>query len=338
MIGYIIRRTLLAFLTVIVISFVSYVIMQLPPGDYVDYYIHNAQIEARLGPGGLTPEVEEEMREDFGLNDPVVVQYWNWISKVARGDFGYHFWSGDRHPIKDMIWSRVPLTFVFTLFTILITWTLALPIGIYSAVRQYSISDYTFTFVGFVGLAVPDFLLGLVVMYLLFALFDQSVGGFFSGDYSQAPWSTGRVIDLLKHMIVPGIILGTSGTAGLIRIMRNNLLDELSKPYVFTARAKGLPAWRAIIKYPVRVAINPFISGLGALFPALISGGAILSIVMSLPTLGPLLLQSIQRGPDIQLAATILFMFGVLTVVGTLISDLLLVVVDPRIRLTGRSQ
>ena len=217
----------------------------------------------------------------------------------------------------------------------LITWSFAIPVGIYSAVRQHSIGDYTFTFLGFTGLAVPDFLLGLVLMYIAFAYFDHSVGGLFSGDYIYAPWSVGRVIDMLQHLIIPGIVLGTSGTAGLIRIMRNNLLDELGKPYVVTARSKGLVNWKLIVKYPVRVAINPFVSGIGSMLPALVGGSVIVSVVLSLPTLGPALLNALEK-EDAETAGTIILLLGALTVVGTLISDLLLVVVDPRIKLTGR--
>jgi peptide/nickel transport system permease protein len=220
-------------------------------------------------------------------------------------------------------------------FTILITWLIAIPIGIYSAVRQHSVGDYVFTFLGFSGLAVPDFLLGLVLLYIAFAFFDQSVGGLFSTMYLDAPWSLARLWDLLKHLWIPAIVLGTSGTAGLIRVMRNNLLDQLDKPYVATARAKGQVNWKVIIKYPVRVALNPLISGIGTLLPALISGTVIVSVVLSLPTLGPVLLNSL-LAQDVHTAAVIILLLGFLTVVGTLVSDLVLVLVDPRIRFGER--
>ena len=255
---------------------------------------------------------------------------------LLRGDFGYAYIFGDwmGGPVRKLVAARIPYTIYLTMFTISITWVFAIPVGIYSAVRQHSLGDYAFTLLGFTGLAVPDFLLGLVLMYVFFAYFDQSVGGAFSAEYDQAPWSFAKLVDMIKHMIIPGIVLGTAGTAGLIRIMRNNLLDELSKPYVVTARAKGLAGWRVVVKYPVRVAINPFVSGLGGMLPALISGSVIVSVVLGLPTLGPMLLEAI-IAQEMELTGTIILLLASLTVVGTLISDLLLVVVDPRIKLTG---
>jgi len=223
---------------------------------------------------------------------------------------------------------------VLTGFTIMVTWTFAIPVGIYSAVRQHSIGDYAFTLLGVSGLAVPDFLLGLVLMYVAFAYFDQSVGGLFSADYKNAAWGPAKMWDMLKHLWIPAAVLGTSGTAGLIRVMRNNLLDELGKPYVVTARARGMTAWRLIVKYPLRVAINPLVSTVGYLLPALISGIVIVSVVLSLPTLGPVLLDSIYQ-QDAFTAGFIVLMLGVLTVIGTLVSDVLLAVVDPRIKYTG---
>jgi peptide/nickel transport system permease protein len=238
-------------------------------------------------------------------------------------------------PVKELIGDRILITIVLTGFTILVTWTFAIPVGIYSAIRQHSIGDYVFTFLGFSGLAVPDFLLGLVLMYVAFAYFDQTVGGLFSSDYKEAPWSVAKVYDLIKHLWVPAVVLGTSGTASLIRIMRNNLLDELGRPYVVTAIAKGMSYWKVIFKYPVRVAINPLVSTVGYLLPALISGSIIVSVVLSLPTLGPVLLDSIIQ-EDVYTAGFIILMLGVLTVIGTLISDILLALVDPRIRLVGK--
>ena len=242
--------------------------------------------------------------------------------------------SGYQGTIKKIIGDRLWMTVALTSFTIIVTWTFAIPVGIYSAVRQHSIGDYTFTLLGFTGLAVPDFLLGLVLMYLAYAYFDQSVGGLFSADYANADWSVGKVLDLIEHLWIPAVVLGTSGTAGLIRVMRNNLLDELGKPYVVTARAKGVKSAKLIFKYPVRVAINPLISTVGYLLPSLVSGSVIVSVVLSLPTLGPVLLTAIQR-EDTNVAGFIILMLGMLTVIGTLISDLLLAVVDPRIKLTA---
>ena len=334
--AYIVRRTLLSVFTIIVISFLSFVIIQLPEGDYVDWYVIAAEIQQGDDYGKpLDPEEAALLRAEFGLDKPMVVQYWNWISRILfRGDFGYHFTGGVRYPIKVIIVETLPPTIFLTSFTIVITWVFAIPIGIYSAMRQHSIGDYTFTFLGFTGLAVPDFLLGLVLMYFFFLYFDMSVGGLYSGDYSTAPWSFGKALDLLQHLIIPGIVLGTAGTAGLIRIMRNNLLDELGKLYVVTALAKGLPNWKAVAKYPVRIAFNPFVSGIGGMLPSLVGGSVIVSIVLSLPTLGPVLLTALQK-EDTNMAGSIILMLGALTVVGVLISDLLLVVVDPRIKLTG---
>ena len=340
MLAYIVRRTLIAAFTVLIISFISYVIIHLPEGDYADFVaIQTYRLTGRHVP----PEELEAIRELVGLNRPLMVQYWDWLSSIIfHGDFGPS-WSGGgllpdggRTPIADILAERLPFTIALNALIAIIVWVVALPIGIYSAVRQHSIGDYTFTFIGFTGIAVPDFILGLVLMYVAFTLFDHRVGGLFSGHYVVAPWSVGRVIDLIQHLIIPTIVIGTAGTAGLIRIMRNNLLDELRKPYVATARAKGQAAWKTIAKYPVRVALNPFISGIGGTLPGLIGSSVIVSIVLSLPTLGPVLLTALRQA-DAPLAGTIIMLFAALSVVGTLVSDLMLVVIDPRIKLTGRS-
>jgi peptide/nickel transport system permease protein len=342
MIAYIVRRTLLAAFTILVISFLTFIIVQLPEGDMVDAYL-NLLHERGMGEApGRSIEQIVVLKEAWGLNRPLLVQWWDWFSGIIfQGDFGYAFSvAGHRAgggPVVDLITARIPFTIYLSIFTIVITWTFAIPIGIYSAMRQNSIGDYVFTLLGFTGLAVPDFLLGLVLMYIAFAYFDHAVGGIFSGEYLNSPWSVGRLIDMLSHMLIPAIVIGTAGTAGLIRIMRNNLLDELSKPYVVTARAKGLPSWKVVVKYPVRVAINPFISGIGGLLPALLSADAIVSVVLSLPTLGPILLDGLMK-QDAALTGAIILMYSSLTVVGVLISDLLLVVVDPRIKLTGSAR
>ena len=237
-------------------------------------------------------------------------------------------------PIKEVLGDRMLMTVILALSTVAFTWVMAVPIGIYSAVRQRSVEDYTFTFLGFIGLAVPDFMLALVMMYFAFVWFDISVGGLFSRQYIQAPWSVGRVWDLIQHLWIPVIILGTSGTAGLIRIMRANLLDELRKPYVVTARAKGLRELKVVLKYPVSVALNPLISTVGYILPFLISGSVIVSTVLSLPTVGPVLLQAL-LSEDMFLAGTVILFLGLMTIVGTLLSDILLVIIDPRIRLEG---
>ena len=338
MIAYIARRTLLAAFTLVVISFFSFLIVQLPEGDVFDQWYERYQNRYNL----VAPDEQFliDKREEMGLHNPLVLQWWDWIFKVVtKGDFGRSYTellglAQQGIPVRNAINQFLPYTIFLSVFTALITWTLAIPVGVYSAVRQHSIGDYVFTLLGFTGLAVPDFLLGLVLMYVAFAYFDHSVGGIFSYPYLDAPWNIARVMDMLQHLIIPGIVLGTAGTAGLIRIMRNNLLDELTKPYVVTARAKGLPSWRVVLKYPVRVALNPFISSIGSMLPSLISGSVIVSIVLSLPTLGPTLLEGTIRQDGPLVSAGILLLSS-LSVVGTLISDLLLVVVDPRIRLTG---
>ncbi len=336
MIAYISRRIILSIFTVWIISVLAFVIIQLPEGDAADRFLD------RLMQVGVSGDlrIAQELRSYLGLDEPMYVRYGMWIWNIAHGDLGRSIatWGetlNSQKPVKEVIGDRLYLTVVLTGFTILVTWTFAIPVGIYSAVRQHSIGDYTFTFLGFTGLAVPDFLLGLVLMYLAFAYFDQSVGGLFSAKYINAPWTYPKVIDLINHLWIPAIVLGTSGTAGLIRVMRNNLLDELSKPYVVTGMAKGIKRYRLILKYPVRVAVNPLISTVGYLLPSLVGGSVIVSVVLSLPTLGPVLLDAILI-EDTQLAGFIVLMLGVLTVVGTLISDILLAIVDPRIKFTVR--
>ena len=324
--NYIVKRLFLAAITTVAISILSFVIISLPEGDYVDRYIEELEMDGT----SLSMAEAQNLREYYGLDEPIVIQYWKWASKIVQLEFGQSF--AQHRPIKELIAERLITTIALTGFTVILTWVFALPVGIYTAVRHNSIGDYTFTFIGFTGLAVPDFLLGLVLMYIAFAYFDQSVGGLFSPQYLNAPWSFARIYDLFKHLWIPAIVIGTAGTAGLIRIMRNNLLDELGKPYVVTARSKGMTGWKVIIKYPVRVALNPFISGVGYLLPNLVGGSVIVSVVLSLPTMGPLLLNAILQ-QDMHLAGLIILLLGFLTVIGTLISDLLLVVADPRIRL-----
>ena len=329
MLTYIIRRFLLALLTIWAISVLSFAIIQLPPGDYVTAYI------AQLASSGVdvTPEFAENLRQQYGLDSPVWVQYLKWMEQISRGNFGRSLeW---RAPVLDMIGDRLWLTMAVSLSAVIFTWALALPIGIYSAVRQYSIADYIFTFIGFIGLAVPSFLLALILMYVGFRYFGANIGGLFSPEYQLADWSPGKVWDLIKHLPLPAIILGMAGTAQLIRIMRANLLDELRKPYVITARAKGMSEFRLILKYPVRAALNPFVSTLGYLFPFIISGSIIVALVLSLPTIGPLLLRALVS-QDMFLAGTIVLFLGIMTVIGTFISDILLMWIDPRIRFERR--
>ncbi len=331
MVGYIVRRLLLAVFTMWTVTVLAFVVIQLPEGDTV-----TKKLDSLMQRGGpVSMEMADNLREYFGLNKPMHIRYFKWMSNMLRGDLGisYRFYCGGPREklVKELIGDRIQMTIILTGFTILVTWTFAIPVGIYSAVRQHSVGDYFFTLIGFSGLAVPDFLLGLVLMYMAFAYFGQSVGGLVSTEYQDAPWSTAKALDVLQHLWVPAVVLGTAGTASLIRIMRNNLLDELRKPYVVTARAKGMTAWKLIFKYPVRVAINPLVSTVGYLLPALVSGSVIVSVVLSLPTLGPVLLESMIQ-EDVYTAGFIVLMLGVLTVVGTLLSDILLAVVDPRIK------
>jgi peptide/nickel transport system permease protein len=329
MLAYLARRLLLAVLTTWAVSVLAYVVIQLPPGDYITSYI--AQMSAS---GSFVSQQEAEaLRQQYGLDKPIWVQYMRWMGMVMQGRFGMALEWG--RPVSEVIGDRLWLTMAVSGAAILLTWVLALPIGIYSAVRQYSVGDYVATFIGFIGLAVPSFMLALVLMYLGFTLFNMNIGGLFSDDMAQARWSMAKVWDLIKHLPLPAAILGLAGTAQLIRIMRANLLDELRKPYVVTARARGLSEWRVILKYPVRVALNPFASTVGYLLPYVVSGSIIVSLVLSLPTVGPLLLRALVA-QDMFLAGTIVLLLGVMTVIGTLISDLLLMWIDPRIRLEGR--
>ncbi|MCC6169248.1 MAG: ABC transporter permease [Caldilineaceae bacterium] len=326
MLQYILRRVLYMIPTLFVISIVSFVIIQLPPGDYL------TSLVATMASTGETVDRAQlvALQERYGLGQPIYVQYWKWISGILlRGDFGQSFeWN---QPVSQLIWGRLWLTFFISLTALLFTWVVAFPVGIYSAVRQYSMGDYLFTVIGYIGLAIPNFLLALVLMYVAFKYFNQSVGGLFSPQYQDAPWTFGKFIDLMNHLWIPVIIIGTAGTAGLIRIMRANLLDELHKPYVVTARAKGLSERRLLLKYPVRMALNPFVSTLGWTLPTLVSGAAIVSIVLSLPTTGPLLFRAL-LSQDMYLAGSFIMMLSTLTVIGTLLSDILLAWLDPRIR------
>jgi peptide/nickel transport system permease protein len=326
MLQFLIRRILYMIPTMIAVSLVAFIIIQLPPGDYLTTYA--ASLAAQ---GDQVDEATiRALEERYGLGQPVYMQYLKWMQGIlTEGDFGDSF--GWNRPVSDLLWGRLGLTFVLSLTSLLFVWAVAFPIGIYSAVKQYSIGDYIATIIGFLGLATPNFLLALILMYISFKFFNQSVGGLFSPEFQEAPWNWDRVVDLLAHLWVPVIIIGTAGTASLIRIMRANLLDELRKPYVVTARAKGLSEWRLLFKYPVRIALNPFISTVGWVLPTLVSGAAIVSIVLSLPTTGPLLIRALLQ-QDMYLAASFIMMLSILTIIGTLVSDLLLAWLDPRIR------
>lgn len=326
MLTYILRRLLYMIPTLLAISVVAFAVVTLPPGDFVDRLV----IEARTDGEVITAPQAQALRERYGLDRPWVVQYLSWLGDIIlRGDFGTSFrWN---LPVSDLIWERLTLTFVLSFSSLLFIWLVAIPIGIYSAVRKYSLGDYIFTLLGFIGLALPNFLIALVFLYVSFKYFGQSVGGLFSPAYVEAPWSLAKVLDMLGHLWIPVIVLGTAGTAALIRTVRANLLDELGRPYVTTARAKGLPETRLLVKYPLRLALNPFVSSLNGIFVDLVSGATIVSVVLSLQTTGPLLLGAL-RSEDMYLAGSFILLLSVLTVFGTLLSDILLAWLDPRIR------
>jgi len=324
-IRYIIRRCLGMIPTLIIISVVSFILIQLPPGDILTSTLYELEQQGQ--------EVSEEriaaLRAMYHLDDPMPIQYVRWAGGMLQGDLGYSM--RYQQPVSRLLWERVGLTVLIALASILFTWVIAIPAGILAAVRQYSVSDYSLTVMALLGLATPNFMLALVMMYLGYEWFGISVGGLFSPEFVDAPWSFDRFLDLLAHIWVPMVILGTGSTAGMVRVLRANLLDELRKPYVVTARAKGVRPVKLILKYPVRLAINPFISTIGWMLPALFSGSAIVSVVLDLPTTGPLLLEALMN-QDMYLAGSFIMILSALTVAGTLISDLLLAVVDPRIR------
>jgi len=324
--SYIIRRILAMIPTLFLASVVAFIIIQLPPGDFVSSYASGLATTGDI----VSQEALESLRRDYGLNEPVIVQYLKWMNGIlTRGDYGISF--EHREPVSSLIWERIWLTMWLSLFSVLLTWVIAFPIGIYSAVRQYSAGDYFFTLLGFFGVSIPAFLIAVVIMYIQFKYLGKTTSGLFSDEFISAAWSWARIQDLLAHLWLPALILGLGGTAELIRILRANLLDELRKPYVITARAKGLPEWKVILKYPVRMALNPFVSTLGWILPGLISGSIILSQVMNLPTTGPMLLRSLQS-QDMYVAGSIILVLSVATVFGTLVSDILLALLDPRIR------
>ncbi|MBM4457470.1 MAG: ABC transporter permease [Chloroflexi bacterium] len=326
---YILRRIFLALPTLIVVSVISFAVIQLPPGDFLTSYI--AQVRQTEGDQaanqlyGIIPQLKAQ----YGLDQPIYVQYYLWIRNILlKGDFGYSF--EQKQPVSSLIWERLGLTIVLTSTTLIFTWLLAIPIGVLSATKQYSAGDYFFTFLSFVGLGIPNFLIALILMWIAFAYFDASITGLFSEQYLSAPWSVGKVLDMFRHIWLPVAVLGLGGTASLIRTMRANLLDELNRPYVEAGRAKGLSEGRLIWKYPVRIALNPFVSSIGWALPQLVSGATIISIVLNLPTTGPLMLRAL-LAQDMYLAGSFVLLLSVLTVIGTLISDILLALLDPRI-------
>lgn len=330
MLKYILKRILMMIPTLLVISFIVFVIIQLPPGDYLETYI--AELESQ----GESVDMDKIafLRQEYGLDQPFMAQYFDWLKGFLVGDFGYSF-EYDL-PVSEVVGDRMWLTVIISVVTILFTWAVAFPIGIYSATHQYSWGDYGMTFIGFLGIATPNFLLALVMLYFANVWFGTSIGGLMEPEYLGQPWTWGKARSVMAHLWIPVIVIGTSGTASMIRRLRANLLDELDQQYVLTGKAKGLPPGKLLRKYPLRMALNFFISDIGSILPSIISGAEITAVVLSLPTTGPMMLSALQS-QDMYLAGSFLLFLATLTVVGMLVSDLLLAMIDPRIRLQGSS-
>jgi peptide/nickel transport system permease protein len=314
-----------------VLSVVVFIIIQLPPGDYLTTYIRQLENNGYMVDNNMV----EGFRQQFGMDKPPVMQYFYWVINMFHGDFGRSFIYN--RPVGELIWGRIILTMVVSLVTLIVTWIIALPIGLYSALRQYSFLDYFFTFLSFFGLAIPSFLLAILLMYSGFSLFGWSTIGLFSVEFENTSWSWAKLLDFLKHVWLPVIVMGASGTASYVRILRANMMDELKKQYVVTAKAKGLAPFSLILQYPLRIAINPFISTIGWVLPQLVSGATITAVVLNLPMMGPLLLNAL-TAQDMYLAGSFLMMVSVLTLAGTFLSDVLLAFLDPRIRFGGRNE
>ena len=328
MLRFVIKRLLLLPLLMLLFTIIVFALLQAPPGDFLTSYV------AMLASSGSSMDAAqvEALKQQFGLDQPIHVQYLRWLECIFKGNLGLSL--EYQRPNTELIGERLAVTMLLALFAFVITWVVAIPAGIYSAMHQNSLLDYAFALLNYIGVATPNFMLALILMWIAFSNFGLMITGLFSPEYIQAPWSMDRFIDLLKHIWLPGIVLGVAGTARLTRIMRANLLDELNKPYVVTARAKGMSEWKLVIKYPVRLAFNPLISTIGWYLPQLFSGSLIVATVMNLPNIGPLLLRALIQ-QDMYLAGSILLIYCFLTVIGTLISDILLALFDPRIRMEG---
>ena len=326
MLRFAVRRLLYMLILVAAVAVLGFVVIQLPPGDWLSTYI----LQVEMSGDRVDQEQVATLKRMYGLDRSLIDQFLHWVWGMLRGNFGYSFfWN---RPVADLVTERLGFTLLISGSTIVFSYVMAVAIGVYSATRQYGLGDYLATVLGFLGLSTPPFLVALVLVWFFLVLFDVNVVGLFSPDYLNADWSFARVVDLLKHLPVPVLVIGLGGIAGLQRIMRATLLDELRRQYVITARAKGVRETALLFKYPVRVAINPIISTVAWMFPELVSGGAIVAVVLNLPTLGPLLLSSL-RGQDMFLAGAIMTLLSVMTVVGFFLSDLLLMVIDPRIRM-----
>ncbi len=326
MLRFIIKRLVLLPVLLLLFTVIVFALLQAPPGDFLTSYV------AMLASSGSSMDAAqvEALKQQFGLDKPISVQYLRWLGSIVRGNFGLSL--EYQRPNSELIGERLLVTLLLALFAFAITWIVAIPAGIYSAMHKNTILDYFFALFNYIGVATPNFMLALILMWIAFSNFGLMITGLFSPEYIQAPWSLGRFIDLLKHIWLPAIVLGIAGTARLTRIMRANLLDELNKPYVVTARAKGMSEWKLVIKYPVRLAFNPIIGTVGWYLPQLFSGSLIVATVMNLPNIGPLLLRALIQ-QDMYLAGSILLIYCFLTIVGTLISDILLALFDPRIRM-----
>ncbi|MFW5980850.1 MAG: ABC transporter permease [Halanaerobiaceae bacterium] len=325
MVSFLVRRVFYAIITLILVSILGFFLINLPPGTYLD--VRLAELQSQ-GTSSAYDQIEA-LEKRYRLNRPIYEQYFNWVSGFFRGDFGRSFmYSRD---VSELIGQRLGFTMVIAISTIIFTWVLAIPIGVYAATHQYTLGDNILTLIGFIGLSIPNFLLALIFMVIASQGFGQSVGGLFSETYRNAPWSLGKIIDLAKHMWIPIIVIGTAGTAGLIRVMRGNLLDVLNRQYVQTARAKGLQEGIVIYKHAVRTAIHPLIMQLGMTMPMIISGTTVVAIVLSLPTIGPMYFRAL-RAQDMFLSGAILVFMAILLIVGNLLADLALSWVDPRIR------
>lgn len=326
MISYLIRRVIMLVPILIVMSMVAFFLIQLPPGDWVTFRIQQLKMSGVT----VSDQQAENLKLQFGLDKPPVARYFNWVSGIVRkGYWGYSM--GWDKPVHEILNERIPMTVAISVLALIFSWVIAVPIGIYSATHQYSILDYVFTFMGFVGIATPGFLLALILAWFIFARFHFSPLGLYSAKYMDAPMNGTKFLDLCKHLILPLILVGLGNTGGTIRVVRNNLLDELHKQYVITARAKGMSEWKLVLKYPVRMAINPILSTVSFILPGLISGSVLIEIVLSLQTVGPVLLRA-TLSQDMYLAGSIVLILSALTVIGALIGDIALVLVDPRIR------
>lgn len=330
MLRYILWRIAAMVPTLIIISALVFTIIELPPGDYFESYVS----ELRAQGEAVDLQEIEELRIQYGFDKPPVLRYFHWVAGMLQGDFGYSF--EYQLPVSDVVGDRLWLTVMVSFFTIIFTWLIAFPIGIYSATHQYSWADYGLTLIGLLGIAIPNFMFALILMYFANIWFGTSIGHLMDQKYLAEPMSWAKASSILSHLWIPVLIVGTAGTAGMIRRLRANLLDELQKQYVVTARAKGLHPFRALVKYPLRMALNFFISDIGSILPAIISGAEITAIVLSLETTGPMLIKALQS-QDMYLAGSFLMFLATLTVIGVLISDIALAFLDPRIRLQGGS-